>query len=142
MTKKTAAQRFLEKVQMPESNHDCWIWAARTNEWGYGTMEINGKSIRAHRLSYLMFNGDLIPGKVVMHTCDNPVCVNPNHLRQGTHKDNSQDMVDKGRSTKKTHCKQGHPLEGNNIIQDAYTRKCRECHNARRRAYRLNKKQM
>ena len=57
---------------------------------------------RAHRVAYELYKGELEQGKVIMHQCDNPKCVNPDHLEQGTHHDNNMDMVAKGRC--------GHPL--------------------------------
>lgn len=67
---------------------------------GYGRVSIKGKIVGAHRAAYCKQNGltlDSIKGFVVMHSCDNPSCVNPSHLSVGTHRDNFDDMVAKGR---------------------------------------------
>ena len=71
----------------------CWIWTGRITGKGYG--DYNGA--RAHRISYEEFNGPIPAGMVVMHTCDNPPCVNPSHLIAGTQLDNMRDMRAKGR---------------------------------------------
>jgi hypothetical protein len=63
----------------------------------YPHFGFKGKIWRANRFSYWMFNGDISEGMSVCHTCDNPLCVNPIHLFLGTHKDNMQDMLSKGR---------------------------------------------
>lgn len=67
---------------------------------GYGRFRFNGKAILAHRASYEIYNG-VAPGKMdVLHSCDNPRCVNPMHLSLGTHDDNMRDMARKGRAFK------------------------------------------
>ena len=74
----------------------CWLWMGTTNSKGYGRISVDGKTEGAHRVS-LMLKGQDPTGKVVMHACDVPSCVNPKHLRIGTHKENSWDAVFKGR---------------------------------------------
>jgi hypothetical protein len=64
----------------------------------WGTGGISHSSVLVHRLSFIVFNGPLLPGQVVRHTCDNPPCVNPKHLIAGTHADNMADMVKRGRA--------------------------------------------
>lgn len=78
---------------------DCWEWNGGTNNIGYGFIR-DGKRMRtAHRVSYEMHNNTTIPKYMcVCHTCDNPKCVNPDHLWLGTRKENHDDMVNKGRS--------------------------------------------
>lgn len=65
---------------------------------GYGGFWLNGKSHPAHRISWEFTNGAIPGGKKILHTCDNPPCVNPSHLFVGTHADNVADRVSKGRS--------------------------------------------
>lgn len=74
----------------------CWPWKGRKIK-GYGYLTLDGKGFYAHRVSWLLFFGEDPGNKCVLHKCDNPPCVNPNHLFAGTHKDNMRDMFKKGR---------------------------------------------
>ena len=67
---------------------------------GYGNMKVKGKDVKAHRLS-VKLSGREIAGKVVRHKCDNPACVNPDHLETGSHQDNVDDMLYRGRKKTK-----------------------------------------
>lgn len=90
-----ASVRFwkLTDVRGPE---ECWEWRGGLRGKGYGTIWI-GRSLLAHRMAYEFFVGPLLPGQIVMHSCDNMKCVNPKHLRAGTSHDNHRDMMAKGR---------------------------------------------
>ena len=81
----------------PEPNSGCWLWTYHTNSKGYGVVKVNKKDCKAHRISFQEFVGDIPDGAIVMHTCDNPSCVNPRHLRIGTYSDNTRDMYLKNR---------------------------------------------
>lgn len=87
-------ERFLSKVNKTDY---CWLWKAYKNKEGYGTIRWNGKMWKAHRMSFVIFNGKT-NGFLVLHKCDNPSCVNPKHLFLGTDKDNCMDRISKGRS--------------------------------------------
>ena len=77
---------------------DCWIWQGGKNNIGYGMMRDGGKMRTTHRVSYEEHTQTKIPKNlIVMHSCDNPLCVNPAHLSLGTRKDNTRDMILKGR---------------------------------------------
>lgn len=90
--------RFLFNVD--KTKNGCWQWTSYKDWKGYGHFYLNGKHVKAHRFSYKFFKKEEIPkGKIVCHTCDNPSCVNPGHLWIGTHKDNADDKMKKGRFT-------------------------------------------
>jgi hypothetical protein len=76
---------------------DCWIWTGSLDHDGYGRFWLNSKTIQAHRVAYLLFCGEIDTGLWVLHSCDNPPCVKPDHLFLGTHQDNMDDKSMKGR---------------------------------------------
>ena len=86
--------RFWEKV---DKSGECWIWTACTDGHGYGVMSVPGGYTKAHILSYRMHVGEIPRGLCVLHKCDNPRCVNPDHLFLGTRRDNALDRDRKGR---------------------------------------------
>lgn len=89
--------RFWDKV---DKSGDCWLWTgAKGNQMGYGMFNLNGTK-RAHRVSWEICFGSIPKGLCVLHKCDVPLCVNPDHLFLGSNADNSRDKVDKGRSAK------------------------------------------
>lgn len=92
-----ARKRFFSSFTVGEES-ECWEWSGRLNHGGYGKFSIAGRYFVASRVSYAVHNGlhDL-GGMLVCHTCDNPRCVNPNHLFLGTSLDNFWDCVKKGR---------------------------------------------
>ena len=81
---------------------DCWLWTGSKDPKGYGYLREGTKSIRVHRIAYELHNGSIPNGKCVCHRCDNPSCLNPNHLWLGTHRENMEDMAQKGRAWKPT----------------------------------------
>jgi len=92
-------ERFESKVDKKTSN-ECWNWKAGCFKRGYGQFDYKNKNVKAHRLAWELTHGPIPEGMCVLHHCDNPPCCNPNHLFLGTKKDNTQDMINKGRCTK------------------------------------------
>jgi hypothetical protein len=94
------SERFFEKV-MPVPESGCWLWIASTNKRGYGQfMMLDRRPHLAHRVSWRLEKGEIPIGLHVLHKCDTPACVNPDHLFLGTDRDNVQDMLRKGRENR------------------------------------------
>jgi len=89
--------RFWKYIS-PEPNSGCWLWDGGVNACGYGILGVFQRSTLAHRFSYQLHYGDIPAGLNVLHRCDVPCCVNPEHLFLGTQNDNVQDMERKARS--------------------------------------------
>ena len=100
---KTTEERFIDKYEIMDTG--CWEWTGSKLPKGYGLLGMKDPDGKwrpkgAHRISYILYKGPIPEGMEVCHECDNPSCVNPNHLWLGTGKQNAEDMVEKGRSTK------------------------------------------
>lgn len=96
-------KELIESRSIPEPNSGCWLWEKAVDRGGYGVVRPDYDLLRAHRLSYEIYNGKADERLYVLHRCDVRCCVNPDHLFLGTHADNMQDMVRKGRG--KYECK-------------------------------------
>jgi hypothetical protein len=109
-------ERFWLRVRKTDG---CWLWTGSAHVRGYGSMKIDYRTVRAHRLSYEMANGPIPAGAVVCHRCDTPACVRPDHLFIGGQSENMLDASAKGRllgaRVPVTHCPQGHPYSGDNV---------------------------
>ena len=118
--------RFWQKV---EKTPTCWNWKGSTNVDGYGRFNVylgpyKFKLVQAHRFSYELTNGEPDPSMYVLHKCDNPACVNPDHLFVGTQTDNMKDMAVKGRSNKKgpPTCHPDRPYHSRFMCKQCYLR--------------------
>lgn len=90
-------KRFWSKIR---KTRGCWWWTASTNPSGYGQLRFGKELKSAHRISYELTNGKIPKGLFVLHKCDNPSCVRPDHLFLGTPADNMRDMINKHRGNK------------------------------------------
>jgi hypothetical protein len=130
------AERFWTKADMTGGLWSCWPWTGAVSSKGYGRFNLAGINRTASRIAWSLTNGPVPAGLQVLHTCDNPPCVNPQHLWLGTNADNAADSLAKGRQAQaaKTHCVAGHPFdEANTQIRPQGWRNCRVCRKARRR---------
>lgn len=97
--------RFFRYIVFGATHDDCWSWTAAKNPQGYGKIGTGGKGSKiegAHRVSWMLHNNQDIPaGLFVLHSCDNPECTNPKHLRIGTKSDNMKDMYERARQGKR-----------------------------------------
>jgi hypothetical protein len=132
--------RLLNKIKI-DNNTNCWLWQGGKNNIGYGMIRDDKKMRTAHRVSYEEHNQTKIPyNLVVMHSCDNPCCVNPKHLSVGTRSDNSKDMMSKGRGKPfgglgggmtgkkqpKTNCQHCNRLIPNNTFAKHHGKNCKQ----------------
>ncbi len=99
-------ERFWKKVDI-KSEDECWEWLGCKDKNGYGQFRVNNKTYKSHRISWILENGDIPENYCICHSCDNPLCCNPNHLFLGTHKDNIADRDKKGRQAIRNGIKNG-----------------------------------
>ena len=103
------AGRGLRAVDLPDGideymaantdrSGDCWTWVGATNSNGYGRFSFRGAQVYAHRAALALAIGEIPPGMYACHDCDNPPCVNPEHLHVGTHADNMREAAERGRA--------------------------------------------
>lgn len=137
---KPLEERFWEKVRKDEG---CWEWTAAKTQ-GYGVIRLgpNLGNRGAHVVSYEMNIGP-VNGQWVLHKCDNPSCVRPDHLFLGDATDNNRDMMSKGRSWQqnRTECPHGHPYTRENTYYTEGRRRCRQCRRFKRRVNRTESEQ-
>jgi hypothetical protein len=136
------SDRFWEKVEKGEG---CWLWTAATSG-GYGVINLGYKEgiRRAHVVAYELTFGP-VGNQWVLHRCDNPPCVRPDHLFLGDVVANNQDKFDKGRSwqQQRTACPAGHPYSDENTYTNSDgRRRCKPCRRARRRVQRTDEERI
>jgi hypothetical protein len=130
----------------------CWPWSGGRDSMGYASTSLNDHTIRAHRLAYLIAYEDLPP--LLRHTCDNPMCCNPEHVIEGTQADNIADKVARNRQAtgdrvkgypaqqrERDHCKWGHKYTPENTsVGSRGERVCRACGRRRNRELRKRRR--
>lgn len=139
--RKTSEERFWAKV---DRSGDCWEWQPKSRtSYGYGAFrlskEAGGGLASAHRFSYELAYGPIPEGQSVLHSCDNPPCVNPAHLRAGTKAENAADRIARGRAVS---WKKGPPAKCSSGHEDWYyppnggARRCRVCMRKKREEWK------
>ena len=137
MGAKTEFERFMNKV-VPVTESGCWLWLGPETS-GYGRYRVPRGNLLAHRYAYENVRGPIPQGLQLDHLCRVRCCVNPDHLEPVTNRVNALRGVSfSAVNASKTHCKRGHPLEGNNLRIDVSRgrreRQCITCRKAQRRA--------
>jgi hypothetical protein len=132
----TFAERY-DKYAFPEPNTGCFIWMGSINQHGYGRLHVGyksdgtRKSALAHRAAYEHFVGPIPEGLQLDHKCRLRCCVNPEHLEPVTNQENTKRGLGpkqlRDRQLSKTHCPQGHPYFGDNLLLDKKGRRCWIC---------------
>lgn len=118
--------RFISYIEIPEDAvRTCWVWKGNITRPGYGQYQFNYRPYPAHRFSYMLSVGPIEAGKHIHHTCDNPGCVNPYHLKPLSPAEHVKETT--GHPKNKTHCKRGHEFTEDNTYNYRGNRGCREC---------------
>jgi len=113
-----------------KSEMECWPWLGAVNQWGYGRFRHEGFYAMAHRVAYELTYFRVIKGLIAMHTCDNPICCNPNHIVLGTHADNQADKFKKNRQAKGE-------IVGTALLTEAQVKEARSKYKPRVMTYKM-----
>jgi hypothetical protein len=128
----TIEHRFFAKVQC-EPMTGCWLWTGAISGSGYSVFKDSGIDKSGHRFAYEYFKADVPAGLVLDHSCDTPSCVNPDHLKACTQRENVLRSAGLAAiNARKTHCVRGHELNEQNLrASNPGIRACKECHRLR-----------
>lgn len=121
--------RIASKI-IPVTESGCWLWIAGLGTSGYGQIYYRGGTRHAHRVVYEVFKGSIPPGFEIDHLCRVRCCVNPDHLRACTGRENvlaPWSLAPTAINSRKTHCKHGHPYTVENTRHRKTGRSCRQC---------------
>lgn len=138
--KEGVLRRFLSRVDMTPSG--CWIHRSPPSQEGYAQHMVKYKNLRAHRLSWFLHRGEPTAGLVLDHICRNRRCVNPDHLREVTVRENTMFGIGPTAiNSAKSVCKRGHPLTKDSVrISKDGSRICRPCECARHKRYKIRRR--
>jgi hypothetical protein len=117
---------------------DCINWHKSIRDTGYGQTFFRGKVMKAHRVAWIKVNGEIPEGMVIDHMCSNRSCVNVEHLRVVTQRENI--IFGLHNIDNRTHCNHGHLFEGNIMVRSNGKRECAECNRVRSRSNYAKKK--
>jgi len=137
MNKENAVSALMAKVEINQETK-CWIWRGYIEKNGYGKVTVDTRRDWAHRHMYRLIVGEIPVGLELDHTCRNTYCINPAHLEPVTHAENMRRAPYSACTIHgvKTHCPQGHPYSGDNLIVWGGFRYCRTCQNKYKKAYK------
>jgi hypothetical protein len=146
----TDLRKRFDLYTIPEPNSGCLLWLGAVRRGGYGVLSVNGKLERASSVALSLAGRPLLASQWALHNCDNPGCVEANHLFAGTCADNNADMRAKGRANlaglelgqrpRLSYCKRGHERSDSNIyVEPSGLRHCRQCRQERDRNRRRAK---
>lgn len=123
--------------QIAPAHGGCYEWCGGKHRDGYGIFGVGERRFLTHRIAWAIANGDIPAGMLVLHRCDNPPCINPEHLFLGTDADNARDKMLKGRCWHPTHCPHGHSYSdpANVYTSPKGIKNCRQCNRDKAREY-------